>query len=569
MSAAMTPGERFREARDLLLRYRTDYDRAVARFRWPDLTEFNWALDWFDTLAVGRGEALRIVGDAGPDTDTVFTFADLSRRSAQVAGWLRDLGVRRGDPLLVMLGNRAEVWETLLAAMKLGAVVVPTYTTATPAEIADRLTRGQVRFVIAEASVTGRFAGAPGDWTGISVGGAAQGWLAYEHSEAGPDDFTPDAITRAHDPLFRYFTSGTTSLPKMVEHTHVSYPVGHLSGMYWNGVAPGDLHLNISAPGWAKHAWSSFFVPWNAEATVVALDSSAATPARVLDVLGSRAISTFCAPPTVWRALAEHGLGRRPVALREAAAAGEPLEASLIALVRREWKIDLRDGFGQTETTAQIGNPPGRRSVAGSMGLPLPGYRIVLRDPETGREVPDGEPGEICVPLAGRPLGLMKGYVGDADRTAAAFAGGYYRSGDLAVRASDGSLTHLSRSDDMFKAFDHRISPRELEEVVRSHEAVADVAVVPVPDPVGLWAPKAFVLLAPGHRADERTAAGVFDLVRSALPPEKWVRAVEFTEELPRTSSGKVRRAALRERAHRAAGRDHLIDQVVDAPSRG
>ncbi|MFD3675804.1 AMP-binding protein [Streptomyces sp. NPDC058613] len=559
--AALTPTERFRAARDLLLLHRTDLDKAVREFRWPELTEFNWALDWFDSLGAGPDRpALRIVGHGGPATDRVLTFGELARRSDQVATWLRSLGVRRGDPLLLMLGNRVEVWETMLAAMKLGAIVIPTYITATPAEIADRLERGDVRYVVAEAGLTDRFAGAPGDWSGISVGDRVRDWIPYERADSADPGFIPDGPTMADEPLFRYFTSGTTSKPKMVEHTHVSYPVGHLSGMYWNGVQPGDVHLNISAPGWAKHSWSSLFVPWNAEATVIALDTARSGPADVLDILRTRDVSTFCAPPTVWRGMAAQGLGARPPALREAVAAGEPLEPSLIELVREQWGIDLRDGYGQTETTGQVGNPPGRTPVPGSMGFPLPGYAVVLLDPETGLHVPAGEPGEMCLELSARPLGLMRGYVGDAARTAKALAGGHYHTGDLAVRAPDGGLTHLARSDDMFKAFDHRISPRELETVLLRHPAVADAAVVPVPDPVGLWAPKAYVVIAPDHPAGARSARLILDLVRGELPPEKWVRVLEFVPSLPRTTSGKVRRAELRDRAPGSGGTEYRID---------
>ncbi|MCQ0000588.1 AMP-binding protein [Streptomyces sudanensis] len=558
--------EEFLAARDVLLLHRTDLAKAVEEFRWPRLTEFNWALDWFDAVAARNDRvALRVVGDGGPESDRLLTFGALSRRSAQVANRLRSLGVRRGDPLLLMLGNRVEVWETMLAAIKLGAIVIPTYTTATPAELADRLHRGGVRYVVAEAELTGRFAeaqgGRPREWSGVAVGGAAEGWVPYEPAADADGDFVPDGPTRADDPLFRYFTSGTTSKPKMVEHTHVSYPVGHLSGMYWNGVRPGDVHLNISAPGWAKHSWSSFFVPWNAEATVVALDASRSTPAEVLEVLRSREVSTFCAPPTIWRGMVAHGLGPRPPALREAGAAGEPLEPSLIERVAREWGVDLRDGYGQTETTAQIGNPPGRTPVPGSMGFPLPGHRVVLLDTETGREVPDGEPGEICLDLADPPLGLMRGYVGDEARTAKALAGGYYHTGDLAVRSPDGSLAYLSRADDMFKAFDHRISPRELEDVLLRDAAVADAAVVPVPDPVGLWAPKAYVVCAPDHPEGPETARRVLDRVRAELPPEKWVRVLEFVPSLPRTTSGKVRRAELRDRGPQGP------EYRVDAPA--
>ncbi|OII66939.1 acyl-CoA synthetase [Streptomyces sp. CC77] len=562
--------EEFRAARDVLLLHRTDLAKAAAEFRWPRPTHFNWALDWFDAVAAERGEtaALRIVGGAGPDTDRELTFRDLSRRSAQVAVWLRSLGVRRGDPVLLMLGNRAEVWETMLAAIKLGAIVIPTYTTATPAELADRLNRGGVRYVVAEAGLAGRFdeAGDPGSrrWTGISVGGSPEGWLPYELSAGVEADFAPSGPTPADDPLFRYFTSGTTSKPKMVEHTHVSYPVGHLSGMYWNGVKPGDVHLNISAPGWAKHSWSSFFVPWNAEATVVALDAARSTPADILDVLRTRGITTFCAPPTVWRGMAAHGLGPRPPALREAAAAGEPLEAALIERVAREWGLDLRDGYGQTETTGQIGNPPGRTPVPGSMGFPLPGHTVVLVDPETGREVPDGTPGELCLDLADPPVGLMRGYVGDPERTAKALANGYYHTGDLGIRNPDGSLTYVARADDMFKAFDHRISPRELEDVVLRDEGVADAAVVPVPDPVGLWAPKAYVVAAPGRPAGAEAARRILDRVRAELPPEKWVRVLEFVPSLPRTTSGKVRRAELRDRGADSGGVEYRVEALPE-----
>ncbi|MER6911529.1 AMP-binding protein [Streptomyces sp. NPDC000594] len=622
-AAPDSPTARFRAARDVLLRHRTDWASAVASFSWPRLTEFNWALDWFDVLARdpdgGDRPALRLIGDGGPKDgspdvgapgrDRTLTFRELSHRSDLLATGLRERGVRRGDPLLLMVGNRAEVWETILAAIKLGAVLVPTYTTATPAEIADRLERGRVRHVVAEAALTGRFPAGGGRWgvgvgarvgvgTGVGVGGTVPGWTPYEEiieraptgDGTGPA-FVPDGPTPAHAPLFRYFTSGTTARPKMVEHTHVSYPVGHLSGMYWNGLLPGDLHLNLSAPGWAKHAWSSFFVPWNAEATVVALDHTRVGPAGVLRVLRTRGVTSFCAPPSLWRTLVAEGLGGPPGALRETVSAGEPLDPALADTVRRHWGVELRDGYGQTETTGQIGNPPGRRPRPGSMGLPLPGYRVTLRSPATGREVPDGEPGEICLELGShRPLGLMSGYVGapaDAtnpvdppDATDAtdpegpvdppdpdpegpvdpAPPAGHHRTGDLAVRAPDGSLTHLARADDMFKSFDHRISPRELEEVLLGHPAVAEAAVVPEPHPEGRWVPKAYVVPAPGRTAGGETARAVLARVRDRLPPEKWVRSLEFLPELPRTASGKIRRAGLRDRATGSAPRVHRLD---------
>ncbi|MEU2119863.1 AMP-binding protein [Streptomyces sp. NPDC016459] len=537
----------FRTARDTLLTHRADLDAARAAFRWPVFEQFNWALDWFDVVADSNTRpALRLVGEGAPDTDTTLTYAELAARSDQVAAWLHSNGVLRGDPILLALANRAAVWEATLAAIKLGAVVIPTYTTATPAELADRMARGQVRHVIAEAAITDRFP-TPNGWTPISVGPPVDDWIDYTTSHQAPTGFIPDGTTPADAPLFRYFTSGTTSAPKMVEHTHTSYPVGHLSGMYWNGVTPGDLHLNISLPGWAKHAWSSFFVPFNAEATVLALPAEQATPGRVLDVLRSREPTTFCAPPTVWRALVAQGLGARPPRLREAVSAGEPLDEPLIAAVRKAWAMELRDGFGQTETTAQIGTTPGQKAVAGRIGKALPGYQITLVDPESNRPVPDGTPGELCVQLADRPTGLMRGYTGDPERTARVFADGLYRTGDLAVRDAQGHVSYLSRADDMFKSFDHRISPLELEQVLLRLAQVSDAAVVPVPDPVGLWKPKAYVVTAGGFPPDAATAELIFKAVVKELPPEKHVRVVEFAEVLPRTASGKVRRAALKE----------------------
>ncbi|MGW7488354.1 AMP-binding protein [Streptomyces sp. NPDC054786] len=543
----------FRKARDVLLDNREDLEAAHRAFSWPQLDRFNWALDWFDVIADGNpAPALRILGPADDGSaDTEVSYEAMSRRSDQVACWLHDLGVRRGDHLLLVLHNRVELWETLLAAIKLGAVVVPTYTTTTSFDLADRIERAEIRHVIAEAEAVPRFAGIPGAWTRIAVGGRAAGWLPFDTSLQAGSAFTPDGWTGADDPLFRYFTSGTTSRPKMVAHTHLSYPVGHLSGMYWNGVRPGDCHLNVSAPGWAKHAWSSFFVPWNAEATALALATPRPRPADVLAALRTREITTLCAPPTVWRGMIQEGLGERPPVLREAAAVGESLEPALYNAVHEAWDLFVRDGFGQTETTAQIGNPPGRTVTPGRMGWALPGYELLLVDQESGDEVPDGTPGELCVSLSPAPAGMMTGYAGDEAKTASAFKDGVYHTGDLVVRHEDGSYAYVGRTDDMFKSFDHRISPLELERALLRSASVGHAAVVAVPHPVGLWEPKAYVVPAQGLAPDAETARAVFADAVAQLPREKWVRLLEFTTELPLTASGKIRRAELRERPER------------------
>jgi acetyl-CoA synthetase len=533
----------FRAARDLLLRYRDDYDAARRSFRWPALDEFNWALDWFDVIAAEHPDrpALRILSDDGSDVS--LSYGSLSERSSQVAGWLRELGVTRGDRALLMLGNVVPLWEIILATMKLGAVIIPASTLLQPADLVDRVSRGQVRHVITDAAGVPKFGSVPGDWTRIVVDGAAEGWHSYSSAFAFSGSFALGGVTRAGDPMLLYFTSGTTALPKLVAHTQVSYPVGHLSTMYWVGIQPGDVHLNLSSPGWAKHAWSNVYAPWNAGATVLVLDYQRFSAASLLAAFGSCGVTTFCAPPTVWRMLIQADLGAADVSsLRECVAAGEPLNPEVIEQVRKAWGITVRDGFGQTETTAQVGNTPGQPVRAGSMGRPLPGYSVVLVDPVSGQP---GRDGEICLDLSQRPLGLMTGYLDDDDLNARAMAGGYYHTGDVATSDDDGYITYVGRTDDVFKASDYRISPFELESVLIEHEAVAEAAVVPSPDPVRLAVPKAYVLLAAGRSPSPELAQSIMAFCRERVAPYKRIRRLEFGD-LPKTISGKIRRVELR-----------------------
>jgi acetyl-CoA synthetase len=517
-----SPGTVFRAARDLLLRYREDYPAARRQFSWPRLERFNWALDWFDVIAAEHPErdALRIIAEGG--SDVRLSYPELSARSSQVANWLRDLGVRRGDRVLLMLGNIAPLWQVILAAIKLGAVVIPATTLLGPDDITDRITRGDVRHVITESAQTPKFGGAAGvaRWTPIAVGEAADGWLSYDDAFAAAPRYAPDGVTLASDPLLLYFTSGTTAQPKLVEHTHASYPAGHLSTMYWLGLQPGDVHLNVSSPGWAKHAWSNVFAPWNAAATVMVLGHERFSVDALLAAIPGCGISSLCAPPTVWRMLIQSDLsGCDTASLRECTSAGEPLNPEVIEQVRRAWGITVRDGYGQTETTAQIGNPPGQEVRLGSMGRPLPGYSVVLLDPLTG--VP-GKEGEICLPAeppAARPAGLMTGYRGDPRRAAEAMRDGYYHTGDVAAMDADGYITYVGRTDDVFKASDYRISPFELESVLIEHEAVAEAAVVPSPDPLRLAVPKAYVTLAAGVEPSAPVAESILAFARDRLAP--------------------------------------------------
>lgn len=547
----MTATDAFRAARDQLIDLREDHERAVAEFAFPDVGErFNWAIDWFDAIARGNdAPALVIVEEDGSSTE--LSFDAIAARSDRVAAWLKERGVGKGDPVILMLGNQAELWDLMLAVMKLGAVIMPTTTAAGTSDLEDRITRGRATAVVTTPDQTWKFDGIAPDLTRISVG-EADGWEDMHAAYAIDVPPTPHPGTAPGDPLLLYFTSGTTSRPKLVEHTQISYPVGHLSTMYWLGLRPGDVHLNISSPGWAKHAWSCFFAPWIAEATIFLYNYTRFDAASLLTELRDREVTSFCAPPTVWRMLINADLSGGKGSLREVIGAGEPLNPEVIAQVDAAWGLILRDGYGQTEMTAAVGNTPGSVVKAGSMGRPLPGMPVALVDPATGEVVVGPGEGEICLDLAQHPLSLMTGYQGDDKRNAEAMEGGFYHTGDVASRDDDGYITYVGRTDDVFKASDYKISPFELESVLIEHPAVAEAAVVPAPDEVRLAVPKAYIALAPGHEPDADTARSILAHAREHLQPWQRVRRIEFFE-LPKTISGKIRRVELRAREEQLA----------------
>ncbi|KDD65186.1 AMP-dependent synthetase [Pseudomonas mandelii PD30] len=534
----------FLAARDFLLAHRTDYATAVRDFRWPQLNEFNWALDYFDAMAEGnQANALWIVEEDG--SEQRYSFQQLASRSNQVANHLRALGVRRGERILLMLGNDVALWETMLAAFKLGAVVIPATALLTPDDLGDRIERGQVRHLVVGSAHVDKFVGLGEGCSRICVGPAPAGWTPHSAASEYSEQFDVEGRTLATDPMLLYFTSGTTSKPKMVLHSHQSYPVGHLSTMYWIGLQPGDLHLNISSPGWAKHAWSCLFAPWNAGACIFIHNVARFSAPALLGALERYGVTSLCAPPTVWRMLIQEDLGsyKGRLNLRELVGAGEPLNPEIIEQVLHAWDLPLRDGFGQSETTALVGNTPGQLLKPGSMGRPLPGYRVTMLDPDGV----SGNEGEVALPLDVRPLGLMLCYEDSPEKTAEVMRDGYYRTGDTAQIDEDGYVTFVGRADDVFKASDYRISPFELESALIEHPAVMEVAVVPSPDPLRLAVPKAFLILAHDEPGSAELAGSILAFAREHLAPYKRVRRIEFVSELPKTISGKIRRVELRQ----------------------
>ena len=534
----------FLAARDFLLAHRTDYATAIRDFRWPQLGAFNWALEYFDVMAEGNSaNALWIVEEDG--SEQRYSFQQLAARSNQVANHLRSLGVRRGDRVLLMLGNDVALWDTMLAAFKLGAVVIPATALLNSDDLRDRIERGQVRHLVVGEAHVGKFAGLADGCSRVCVGAAPAGWVAHHAAFEFPEQFEAESTTLATDPMLLYFTSGTTSKPKMVLHSHQSYPVGHLSTMYWIGLQPGDLHLNISSPGWAKHAWSCLFAPWNAGACIFIHNVARFSAPALLNALERYGVTSLCAPPTVWRMLIQEDLAsyKPRLSLRELVGAGEPLNPEIIEQIQHAWGLPLRDGFGQSETTALVGNTPGQLLKPGSMGRPLPGYQVALLDPDG---IPNTE-GEVALPLDVRPLGLMLCYEDSPEKTAEVMRDGYYRTGDTAQIDADGYITFVGRADDVFKASDYRISPFELESALIEHPAVMEVAVVPSPDPLRLAVPKAFLILAHDATGSDELARHILAFARENLAPYKRVRRIEFVSELPKTISGKIRRVELRQ----------------------
>lgn len=543
--------ENFKQARDFLLQYREDYQAAKAGFVWPEALPFNWALDWFDTeLAAdpqSRNQTALWIVDSATQTDTKLSFADLSIRSSQLANYLCGLGLKRGDHLLVLLGNVPALWEVMLAAMKLGIIVIPATTLLTPDELSDRLERGHACAILATGEQLLKCEGLAGDEVlriQVPNGHAAENsnWHDYNEAFSQSPVFQPDGETQPHDPMLLYFTSGTTAKPKLVRHSHRSYPVGSLSTMYWVGLQPADIHLNVSSPGWAKHAWSSLFAPWNAGATVLVVNQPAFSAKVLLAEMQRCAVTTMCAPPTVWRMLIQEDLKACKMSLREVVGAGEPLNPEIIDQVREAWGLTIRDGYGQTETTAQVANSPAQNVKSGAMGRPLPGYEVVILDAD-GHAAQEGE---VCLLLDDKhPAGLMQGYQ-ETDGRLSGTDGRVYRTGDVAYQDADGYLHFVGRADDVFKSSDYRISPFELESVLLEHDAVTEAAVIPVDDPIRLSVPKAYILLRAGEEPSRALALSVLQYTNERLAPFKRIRSLEFVRELPKTISGKIRRVQLR-----------------------
>ncbi|EAU65965.1 acyl-CoA synthetase [Stigmatella aurantiaca] len=530
----------------------TDYEAVYRSFRWERPEHFNFATDVIDVQASGRPEALALLWSDEGGQARRFTFAELRRHSLQAARFLTDLGLRRGDRVFVLMPRIPEWWFIVLGCMRAGIVFMPGTPMLTAKDIRYRLAAAEARAVITEASCLERFEGLVGTgqvkhW--IALGEVPSPWIRYAPEEGTATDGVSFEPTRADEPMLLYFTSGTTGMPKMVLHTHASYGLGHtVTGRYWLDLTPEDRHLTLSDTGWAKCAWGKLFGPWSQGACNVVYDYRGRFDApRILKMLETQRVTTFCAPPTAWRALVLQDLSKYDLsAIRHAVSAGEPLNPEVIDSWKAATGLHIREGYGQTETVVVVGMFPALEPRVGSMGKPSPGFTVSVID-EQGQEVGPGQEGDIAVRVAPeRPVGLFQGYLQDDAANEACRRGDWYVTGDRAVKDADGYFYFVGRADDVIKTSGYRVGPFEVESALIEHAAVAESAVIGVPDERIGQRIKAYVVLAPGYTGSPALATELQEHVKRTTAAYKYPREIEFVTELPKTVSGKIRRAELR-----------------------
>ncbi|QQR45430.1 AMP-binding protein [Myxococcus xanthus] len=531
-----------------------DYAATRRDFRWERPEHFNFAADVIDRHAAERPEALALLWSDEAGQARRFTWEDLRRRSLHAARFLTEQGLRRGDRVFIMMPRVPEWWFLVLGCIRAGIVFMPGTPMLTPKDIRYRLEVAEAQAVIADVSCLERFDGLVGAAgkvrTWVSLGEVAPSpWVRYVSGVAEADAGAAFEPTRADAPLLIYFTSGTTGMPKMVLHTQASYGQGHvITGRYWLDLTPEDRHLTLSDTGWAKCAWGKLFGPWSQGACNVVYDFRGRfEPAKLLKVLETQKVTTFCAPPTAWRALVLQDLKAFDLSsLRHTVSAGEPLNPEVIDTWKDATGLHIHEGYGQTETVMIVGMFPSMAPRVGSMGKPSPGFTVSVID-DQGQEVADGQEGDIVVRVAPeRPVGLFQGYLGDDAANAACRRGDWYVTGDRAVRDADGYFWFVGRADDVIKTSGYRVGPFEVESALLEHDAVAESAVIGVPDEKIGQRVKAFVVLAPGHSASPALAQALQEHVKRTTAPYKYPREIEFVTELPKTVSGKIRRAELR-----------------------
>ena len=535
---------------------RAEYEELRRSFRLEVPARFNYTRDVLYDRARTRPESLALVAVA-PDGRTAerVDFATTASRAAATAAVLAEAGVAAGDRVFLMLPRIVQWYDVLLGCLHLGAVPMPGTMQLSARDVTYRVNAADATTVVTDtagmAAVSAALPECPGVSRRLLVGGSEPGWSDLDAAVAAAPTPPPVQDTAADDPMLIYFTSGTESHPKMVLHTHASYGIGHdVTARFWQDLRPDDLHWTVSDTGWGKAAWGKLFGQWRVGAAVLMWNVVGKPDLdRMLRIIAEQGVTTFCVPPTLYRAFAQMDLGVYDFSgLRHCTSAGEPLNPEVIKVWHDATGTVIHDGYGQTETVNVVANLPGIPVRSGSMGLAVPGFDVAIID-ASGGIVPDGDEGDIAVRVEPtRPVGLFKEYWRDPERNAEAHRGDWYVTGDRGIRDADGYFWFVGRADDVILSSAYRIGPFEVESALLEHPAVAEAAVVGVPDELRGQIVKAFVVLAEGHEAGDDLLGELQEHVKATTAPYKYPRRIEFTAELPKTVSGKIRRVELRNR---------------------
>jgi medium-chain acyl-CoA synthetase len=528
-----------------------DYDKEYKEFKWDRPEYFNFAGEVIDKWAEDPEKlAMLWVDDDGNEERR--TFRDISIESKKFANVMAAQGIKRGDVVIVVLPRNVEWWMIFTACIRMGVLIAPGTTQLTTKDVEYRVNTSEAVAVITNNELAEKVDEVtdkcPSLKTKIVITEPRDGWLFYTQEVEKASDQFEAAKTKAEEDCLLYFTSGTTGMPKMTMHSHISYPIGHrVTGKYWLDLKPDDMHWNISDTGWAKAAWSSYFGPWNCGAAQFIHHSDRFDPEVTLNLLQKYPVTTMCGAPTIYRMLVLQDLSAYKFpSLRHCVGAGEPLNPEIIEIWKKATNCVIRDGYGQTETVLLAGSFPCIEPRFGSMGKPTPGIDLHVIDIEGNILPPDTE-GDIAIKVKPeRPVGLFKEYWKEPDRTASTYRGEWYLTGDRATVDKDGYFWFVGRSDDVILTSGYRIGPFEVESALIEHPAVAESAVVSSPDKTRGEVVKAFVILAPGHSGSDELVKELQDYVKKTTAPYKYPRKIEFVDALPKTISGKIRRIDLR-----------------------
>ena len=532
----------------------TEEDGVLKRIEFKNEESFNFAFDVVDELGRRKPDKLAMLHISEDGTERRFTFGDMKKESARAANYFKSLGIKRGDRVMLVLKRHYQFWFSVLALHKLGAVAIPAPNQLLEKDFTYRFEAGNIKAIVctADGQVADSVDRAAEKCASLThkilVGGTREGWRSFDEEYPLYSSHyarTPDAPCGS-DPMLMFFTSGTSGYPKIAAHSY-KYPLGHfITAKYWHQVNPDGLHLTIADTGWAKALWGKLYGQWLCEAAVFVYDFDRFDAEKILPLFKKYNITTFCAPPTMYRMLIKQDLSRFDLSsIEHASTAGEALNPEVFRQFEKHTGLKIMEGFGQSESTLIIGNLAGGSHKIGSMGKPVPLYDVHLLSPE-GEEVAVGDSGEVCINISGGlPCGLAYAYDGNEQITAETWHDGFYHTGDLAWQDEDGFLWYVGRTDDVIKSSGYRIGPFEIENVIMELPYVLECGVSAAPDEIRGQVVKASIVLVKGTEPTEELKREIQNYVKSRTAPYKYPRIVEFHESLPKTTSGKIIRKLL------------------------